>query len=195
MKIAKRAYSWAASKADLPLAPLWLGFIFLGELFLFLPFDAVLMLFCLQNPERRFAYAAIATLSSLVVASIGYAIGYLLWDTIGPFVVKHLISADFFHRFVEHYRQHENAAVFIGGLLPIPFKAVTLSAGFCQLSIGTYLFYIALSRAVRFFFLAELMYRWKTQIKGWLDRHFNRVLIAIGVKVLFSFCFFWILGH
>src|ERR1700722_19832945 len=186
MNSARKIYDWAASKACLPLAPLWLGLIFLSELFLFLPLDALLMLFCLQNPQRRFFYASIATFMSLCVACLGYGIGFLLWDTIGPFIVKHLLSADFFDKFVHHYNSHENLAVFFGSLLPIPFKAVTLSAGFCQLSLGSYLLFVVLARSMRFFFLAEAMCRWKTGIKTLIDRHFNRILVILGVKVALS---------
>lgn len=195
MNSARRIYNWAASKASRPLAPLWLGLIFSSELFLFLPLDALLMLFCLQNPQRRFIYATIATLVSVAVACIGYGIGLLLWDSIGPFVVKHLLSQDFFNRFVEHYTAHENAAVFVGSLLPIPFKIVTLSAGFCQLPLSAFLLYVALARTVRFFALAEAMHRWQTPIKRFIDRHFNHLLIGIGMKIALSFGFFWILGQ
>jgi len=195
MNSVKKVYNWAASKASLPLAPMWLGIIFSSELFLFLPLDALLMLFCLQNPQRRFLYASIATLVSICVALIGYGIGLLLWDSIGPFIVKHLLSENTFNTFVQHYSQHESGAVFLGALLPIPFKIVTISAGFCQLSLASYLFFIGLARAVRFFSLAEAMYRWQAPIKRFVDRHFNRLLMGFGLKVALSFSFFWILGH
>ena len=135
MQSAKESLCWAASKASIPSSsPLWLGLIFLSELFLFLPLDAMLMMFCMQNPARRYLYAAIATLASVFIALIGYGIGYLLWDTLGPYIVGHVISVDFFNRLVQHYNEHEGLAVFVGSILPIPFKAVTLSAGFCSSS-------------------------------------------------------------
>jgi|SRR5579862_2482292 len=195
MQSAKKVYNWAASKASLPLAPLWLGIIFASELFLFLPMDALLMLFCLQNPQRRFLYASIATVVSICMACVGYGIGLLLWDSMGPFIVKHLLSENTFHTFVQHYNLHESGAIFIGALLPIPFKIVTLSAGFCQLSLGNFLLFIGLARAVRFFSVAEAMYRWQAPIKRFIDRHFNRLLVGLGIKIVLSVSFFWILGH
>ena len=195
MNSARRAYNWAASKATLPLAPLWLGLIFSSELFLFLPLDALLMLFCLQNPQRRFIYASVATLVSICVACVGYGIGLLLWDTIGPFIVKHILSEESFNTFVQHYNLHENLAVFFGSLLPIPFKAVTLSAGFCHLSLGSFILFVGIARSLRFFSIAEAMYRWEAPIKKFIDRHFNRLLVGLGIKIALSFSFFWILGH
>ncbi len=195
MNYAKRVYNWAASKASLPFAPMWLGIIFSSELFLFLPLDALLMLFCLQNPQRRVLYAFIATFVSLCVACLGYGIGLLLWDSMGPFIVKHLISESSFNTFVQHYNLHESGAIFLGSLLPIPFKIVTLSAGFCKLSLGNFLLFVGLARAVRFFSIAEAMCRWQAPIKRFIDRHFNRLLVGLGIKIVLSISFFWILGH
>lgn len=195
LKPARKVYDWASKKADAPMAPLWLGLIFLLEMFLFLPMDAIMMLFCMHNPQRRYIYAAVATLSSLAIALMGYGIGYLLWDSVGDFVTSHLISPDFFKRMVAHYNEHENIAVFLGSFLPIPFKAITISAGFCQLSLSTFLVSVFFARALRFFLIAELMQRWGMQIKAFVDRHFGRLLFALGAKIALTFTFFWALGQ
>lgn len=195
MRPARRVYEWACQKAFSPMAPLWLAFIFLLEMFLFLPMDALLMLFCMHNPQRRFTYASVATLSSLFIALIGYAIGYLLWDSIGQFITDHLVSKDFFNRLVAHYNAHEHIAVFLGSFLPIPFKAITVSAGFCQLSVTSYLISVFIARALRFFLIAELMQRWGMQIKAFVDKHFRSLVIALGAKLALTFGFFWILGN
>src|ERR1043165_8557209 len=107
MKPARRVYDWACQKAFSPFAPLWLALIFFLEMFLFLPMDALLMLFCIHNPERRFTYAFVATVSSLAIGLIGYAIGYWLWDHVGQFMIDHLISKEFFNRLIDHYNAHD----------------------------------------------------------------------------------------
>lgn len=194
MNSARKIYDWASQKAHSPLAPFWLALIFLLEMFLFLPMDALLMLFCMHNPQRRFTYALVATLSSVIIGLIGYAFGYLLWDTVGDFVITHLVSQDFFNRLVFHYNEHEHLAVFLGSLLPIPFKAITISAGFCKLSLSGYLLFLFFARALRFFAIAEMMNRWGTQVKSFVDRHFGRLVWALGAKVALTFSFFWVLG-
>ncbi len=195
MNSARRVYNWACQKAFSPMAPLWLALIFFLEMFLFLPMDALLMLFCMHNPQRRFTYAFVATLSSLFIGLIGYAVGYLLWDSIGEFVTAHLISKDFFNRLVDHYNAHEHIAVFLGSLLPIPFKAITISAGFCHIPIGGYIAAMFFARAVRFFVLAELMQRWGDKMKAFIDRHFGGLVWAFGAKTALTFMFFWVLGN
>ncbi len=195
MQLARKVYNWACQKAYSPFAPLWLGLIFLLEMFLFLPMDALLMLFCMHNPERRYMYALIATLSSIVIGLIGYGIGYLLWDSVGSFVTHYVVSKEFFDRLVLHYNEHEHLAVFLGGFLPIPFKAITISAGFCKLSLTGYCTALFFSRALRFFLLAELMQRWGPQIRSFIDRHFGRLVVAFGAKIALTFAFFWVLGN
>lgn len=195
MQLARRVYDWACQKAYSPMAPLWLGFIFILEMFLFLPMDALLMLFCMHNPKQRYVYALVATLSSLLIGLIGYAIGYLLWDSVGPFITEYLISKNFFNRLVLHYHQYEHTAVFLGSFLPIPFKAVTLSAGFCQLPIAGFVAALLFARAIRFFLIAELMQRFGAEIKGFIDRHFGSLLFVFGLKTVLTFAFFFILGN
>lgn len=195
MQAARKVYDWACQKAYSPRAPLWLALIFLLEMFLLLPMDALLMLFCIHNPERRYVYALVATLSSIVIGLIGYAVGYLLWDSVGNFVTTYLISENFFRHLVKNYNEHEYLAVFLGGFLPIPFKAVTISAGFCKLSVNGFVVALLLSRALRFFFIAEMMQRWGSQIRGFIDRNFGSLIVAFGIKTALTFAFFWILGN
>src|ERR1700722_2528569 len=192
-KPARKIYDWAAKKAYSPKAPLWLGLVFLLELVFFLPLDALLMLFCWENPKRRFLYALMATLASVITATLGYLVGYLLWDLVGPYLIGNLISAQFFDKVVQHYNAYEHWAVMLGSLLPIPFKVVTISAGFCQLNPLTFIFCVAIARALRFFAIAEMMNRWGAQIKQFVDRNFNRILMAVGAKIALGFTFFCVL--
>jgi membrane protein YqaA with SNARE-associated domain len=192
---AKKVYNWASAKANTPLAPLWLGIVFLLEMVLFIPLDALLMLFCLENPKRRFLYALIATVASMISGIIGYFLGLFLWDIIGPYIVGHLISTDFFNRLVLHYTTYESWAVLIGSALPVPFKAITLSAGFCKIAFLPFIACVCAARAFRFFLLAELMHLWGVKIKAFIDRHFNRILVAVGAKIAIGLTFFWALSH
>src|SRR5271168_2321737 len=102
---AKRIYNWAAIKANARFAPFWLGCIFLLELIFFLPLDAILVLFCLENPSRRYFYAIIARITSTLSGIAGYALGIWAWDLVGPYVINHLISTSFFNHLCTQYQQ------------------------------------------------------------------------------------------
>jgi len=192
---AKKIYDWAARKANTRLAPLWLGCVFLLELIFFLPLDAILVLFCLENPKRRFLYAIIATVASTISGIAGYVLGLLAWDAINPYVIGHLISPEFFARLCDHYHLYQNWAVFIGSFLPIPFKAVALSAGVCHLAVVPFIAMVFLARWARFFLIAKAIQKWGVQIKTFVDRHMGRIAVAVGAKIAIAFAFFWALGQ
>lgn len=189
----RNVYNWAAAKSYSPRSHWWLGLVFLSELIFFLPLDGLLILFCMHNPQKRFIYASLATLASILVAFIGYEIGFVVWDSLGPYIVGHLVSEKTFHHIVTSYNTHEHVAVFTGSLLPIPFKAITVSAGFCQLALAPFLLFVGLARALRFFFLAELMYHFGDGLKNFIDRHFNRIVMVIALKIALTVGFFWLL--
>ncbi len=195
MRPARKFYTWACQKVHSPWAALWLGCIFLMEILLFVPLDLVLMLFCLEKREKRMFFATLSTLASLLSGIIGYLIGWLLWDTIGPYLVGYVVSEDFFNRLSLHYAQYESLAVLAGALLPIPFKVLVLSAGFCQVPFLPFVLCILIARAARFFLLAQAMYLWGEKISSFIDRYFNRIVMAVGAKIALTFTFFWALGR
>ncbi len=191
----KKIYTWACMKVHTPLATMWLGILFLFELVLFVPLDAILILFCLQKRERAFHFAAIGALASTVSGIAGYLLGSFLWDTIGPYVVGPLISQEFFTRMTIHYKEYESIAVFFGSLLPIPFKAVALSAGFCQIPFLPFIACVLSARLLRFFFLAGAVYRYGEVINAFIEKHFSRIVVAVGAKIALTAAFFWALGQ
>ena len=190
---AKKFYAWSAGKANSRFAPIWLGVIFLLELIFFLPMDAILLLFCLENRPRRYYYAFMATLSSAITGIVGFFLGHLAWDFLQPYILDHWISTAFFTRITDHYLAVQNWAVFLGALLPVPYKAVTLSAGVCHLNFLPFLGAILAARAVRFFAIAKAIEKWGEQIKAFVDRHFHRFMVALGLKIAFALSLFWVL--
>jgi membrane protein YqaA with SNARE-associated domain len=191
---AKKIYDWASRKANSPFAPLWLGVIFFLELFFLLPMDAILLVFCLENPRRRYMYAIVATAASIASAVAGYFIGLAAWDFVSPYVLDHLISTSFFERIHGHYLDYQHWAVFLGSFLPVPFKAVTLTAGVCELALIPFILAVGLARFTRFFLIAKAVQHWGIQIKAFVDKHFHRFVIAVGAKIALALGFLWALS-
>ncbi len=188
-------YNWAMQKAESEKAPYWIGLLFFLEIFLFIPLDAVLMFFCLQNRKKTFLYAAIATVASTVSGLIGYLFGHFLWDLVGSFVVPHLISSASFEKISHHFQDYENWAVFFGALVPFPLKALSLSAGVFQLGIGSFVAFFFAARFLRFFLIGTAMVLWGEKVKDFVDRHFHRIIMVVGAKVAVAFVFFWVLAR
>lgn len=193
VKVKDRFYAWAGAKIRSPLAPLWLFLFFFAEIILFIPLDPLLMMYCIENPRRRFYYAIIATFSSLMAALVGYFIGLYLWDLLSPYILDHLISTSFFHKLELHYEKYESLAVGVGSLLPFPLKAITLSAGACKLPVALFLLAVFTGRLIRFFSVSQLMQHFGPRVKVFMEKYLSKAAIAVGVKIALTAALVWFL--
>lgn len=189
-----KLYNWAITKAESKRSPFWISLLFVLEIALFLPLDAILMFFCLQNRNKTFLYVILATLASTVSGLVGYLLGHFLWDLIGPYVVPHIISTASFTRISHHFVQYESWAIFFGAILPFPLKVLTLSAGVFKLGVLPFITYFLSARLIRFLLIGGSALIWGDRLKNFLDRHFHRIILAIGAKVAIAFIFLWALA-
>lgn len=188
-------YNWAIQKAASTKAPLWLALLFSLELVLLIPLDAVLMFFCLQKRGNIFLYILIATFASVASGAAGYLLGHFLWDLMGGWVVPHLISVATFERLSSHLQLYESWAVFFGGLIPFPMKALSIVAGVFQLGIFSFITYLTAARLIRFALIGAAMAMWGEKVKIFVDRHFHRLFVLLGAKIAVALLFFWVLAH
>jgi membrane protein YqaA with SNARE-associated domain len=140
-----------------------------------------------RKKNYSFYYAAFATVSSVVGGIFGYFIGFVLWDSIGIRLVNWIISEATFNNVVAKYALYQNVAVLIAGFTPVPYKAVTVSAGFCKLSFFPFVGYSLIARGARFYLVAGAIYLWGNQIKDFIDNFFNYLVIAFSLIVILSF--------
>jgi len=187
LKIIRRIYDWMGSKVDSPYALWWLAGLFFIESSVFIiPVDPLLILFCVTNNKRSLYYATVATAASVMGGIFGYAIGAFMWKSIGASLVTWLISEATFNSIVAKYKIYENWAVLIAGFTPVPYKAVTISAGFCGLSFLPFVFYSTIARGARFFMLAGAIMLWGPRIKIFIDKYFNHLVILFALLVIVS---------
>lgn len=191
----ERLYLWAIDKATSSKAPFWISLLFILELFLFIPLDAVLMFFCLQDKKKTLLYVTVATLASVLSGLLGYLIGHFLWDLVGPLIVPTLIKASTFANISAHLEAYEALTVFLGALLPFPLKALSVTAGVFHLGLGPFLFYLFLARALRFSLIGVSMFVWGEKVKVFVDKHFHKIFVAIGAKIAAAALFFWVLAN
>lgn len=187
MKFIRDIYDWMGRKVDQPYAVAWLFALFFIEAsFFFIPVDPLLILFCVQNRKRSFFYATVATIASVLGGIGGYIIGSTLWLSVGFPLVSWIISEETFNHVVAQYSLYESWAVFIAGFTPIPYKAVTISAGFCKLPFIPFVGYSILARGARFFLVAGAIRLWGVAIKRIIDDYFNYLVVAFTILLILS---------
>ena len=190
-KWVRTTYDWMGRKVNAPYADAWLGFLFFLEAFCFIiPIDPLLIVYCIHNKHKSLYYATISTVSSVAGGVVGYFIGYFLWDSVGAKLVYWVISPATFEGARQKYELYQHWAVLIGGISPFPYKAVTLSAGFCKLSLGPFIIFSFIARGLRFYLIAGAIKAWGSQIKFFIDRYFNQLVVLFVSMVML---FVWLL--
>ncbi len=179
-----------------PYATFILGFLFFLEAIFFLPTDPMLILYCIHRQNKALYYATIATISSVLGGITAYAIGSFLWDIAGDQIIHNplvnfIVSPSMFAYLTEQYRQHEWLAILAAGFTPIPYKAATLTAGFCKLSFAPFVICSIIARGARFYLLAIIIYIFGEQIKKSIDHYFNLIIILTTLAIAFSI--WWII--
>ena len=80
----RRLYEWILALAAKPSAPWALGAVAFAESSFFpVPPDAMLVPMAVSRPDKVWLYATVATVCSVLGGLAGYAIGALLYDSLG----------------------------------------------------------------------------------------------------------------
>lgn len=168
----KSIYYWLGKHIHAPYGTYIFSLLIFIEGFFVVPVSTMLALFCLEKRENSFRYALIATLMSAAGATAGYYLGYLAWQLAGQSVITYLISAEKFDYLVEQYKNYQTLTVFIVALTPIPFKALTLTAGFCKLPLLPFISFCMIARGIKFYLIALSIYLWGDKVQYYLNKYF-----------------------
>ena len=187
MHLIRRVYDWMGSKVGTRHADAWLIFLFFAESsFFIIPVDPMLILYCVHQQKRSFFYATICTAASVIGGLFGYMIGALMWESMGTWLVQHLITPEVFNRVLEKYKLYQHWVVFAAAFTPLPYKAITISAGFCHLDLVAFTLMSLLGRGGRFFLVAGAIYKWGEKIQRTIDTYFNYLVIVFIIIFLLS---------
>ena len=187
----RRLYEWILALAAKPSAPWALGAVAFAESSFFpVPPDAMLVPMAVSRPDRVWLYATIATVASVLGGLLGYAIGALLFDSVGLWLFNLYGLADKAETFQASYATYGHWVILLKGLTPIPYKLVTITSGFAHYSLFWFVLLSVVTRGARFFLLAWLLGRYGIGIRAVLDRHLNVVAGLFAAVVLLGFVAF-----
>jgi membrane protein YqaA with SNARE-associated domain len=148
-----------------------------------IPPDVLLIPMIIAAPRRAWRYAAIATLASVAGGYLGYAIGYFAFDTIGRAVLDFYRAMPAYERFKEAAAQWGAWVIILKGMTPIPYKLVTIASGFVKFDLLTFTIASLISRSLRFFLVAALLFWFGEPIRLFIERRLMLVssLFAAGL--------------
>lgn len=184
----KKLYQWTLALAESPHAPWALGLVAFAESSFFpIPPDTILVPMALARPKRAFLYALICTLASVAGGLLGYAIGALLYATLGKWLIHVYGYGARVNEVRALYAHWGWAIILIKGLTPIPFKIVTITCGLLAYSLPLFVLLCFITRGARFFLLAAVLNRYGAPINGLLEKYFGYFLLLLAAAVILGF--------
>lgn len=186
----RRLYDWMLHWAETPHGPAALAGLSAAESSFFpIPPDPLLVALALGASKKALRFAAICTAASVVGGLIGYLIGAGLWGALAEPFFRYVpgVTPEAFERVRSLYDRYDFWAIFLAGLTPLPYKVFTISAGVFGVNLGIFVVASILSRGLRFFLVAGLIYRFGPPVKEFIDRHFNMLTWAFGVLLILGF--------
>lgn len=184
----RRLYDWVISLAASPYAVWALAAVSFTESSFFpVPPDVLLLPMALSRPDRALFYAGVCTVSSVIGGLAGYAIGALLYDSLGQWLIAAYGYGDNVEAFRQAYAQYGEWIILIKGVTPIPYKLVTITSGFAGYDIVWFTVLSLITRGLRFYVLAGLLHRYGNPIRRIVEQHFGFVLGVLAVFVVAGF--------
>jgi len=192
----RKLYEWTMEKAAHPHAQWWLAlFAFVESSFFPIPPHPLLGLMCLAEPKKAVRFALIATAASVVGGMFGYAIGALLYDSIGLWLITKLGYADIFPWAACTVNANGGWAVFTTASTPIPYKLMTITAGFVHMNFATFLIASIAGRGLIFMTVGVLFRLFGAPIKTFIDKYLVPLTTLFVVLVVGGFLLITQLGH
>ena len=182
----RRAYDYFIAASGKPHALWVMGAISFAESSVCpIPPDIMLIPMSLAHPRRAWYYATICTVTSVAGGLVGYAIGALLYESVGQWLIDIYGYADRIESFRAAYAQYGAWIILLKGFTPIPYKVVTITSGFAEYDVFLFLVFSIIARAMRYYLVALLLHRYGMRAREIIERRLG-LWVTIGAVVVFG---------
>jgi membrane protein YqaA with SNARE-associated domain len=179
----RRLYDHVLALAGSRHASLWLAAIAFAESSFFpIPPDALLIPMALARPDRAWRYAAICTVSSVLGGMLGYLIGFALFDVVARPLLDLYHYGAAFEQFRVRFAENGVYLILLKGLLPIPFKIVTIASGVSSVYFPAFVAACIVTRGGRFFLLAGLIRMFGQKVRVFIEQ---RLMLVTSLAAMF----------
>lgn len=193
MILLRRLYDWVLHWAETPYgAPALFLLAFAESSFFPLPPDVLLLALCLSLPLRSYRYAFLSTAGSVFGGMGGYLIGYALWGATAELFYQYVpgFTPGGFNHIQQLFASYDFWVIFTAGFTPLPYKIFTIGAGVFRINFLLFVVASILSRGMRFFLVACLIYAFGERVKVLIDKYFNLLTIVFMLLFLGGFLLF-----
>ncbi len=149
-----------------------------------IPPDALMIPMIIAAPRRAFLIAAIATVASVLGGMLGYYIGAALMDGVGARILDFYHATAQFESLKTAYNDQGIWAILIAGVTPFPYKVITILSGATHLNFALFMATSVFARALRFFVIAILLWKFGEPIKDFIEKRLGLVfVIALALLI------------
>ena len=161
-----------------------------------IPPDVVLGPMAAAQPDKWRRFAFITMVGSVLGAIVGYAIGYFFAESLGAWILNLFGLTVAF----EHFRANSMSVmpwVILGqGLIPVPYKLVTIACGILNFSLLILIGCSIITRSTRFFAVSYVFKRYGPSIAPVLAKRMRLTLaIAAALIVLLIAAYILLMHH
>jgi len=114
---------------------------------------------------------------------VGYAIGAVLYDSVGQWLIQLYGYGDKVDAFRAAYAEWGAWIILLKGLTPIPYKIVTITSGFADYNFVLFIVFSIIARGTRFFMLAFLLHRYGEQARHIIEKRLG-LWVTLGAAVV-----------
>lgn len=150
-----------------------------------IPPDILMIPMIIAAPRRAFWIAFVATVASVAGGAAGYLIGSTFFESIGLPVLEFYGKTENFAGFQARYNEFGAWAVLIAGVTPFPYKVITILSGATGLNFSIFMFASLLARALRFFLIAALLWKFGAPIRDFIERRLG-LMFTLAVVILIA---------
>lgn len=188
MRVIRGLYDWTMNLAGHRHALAALALVSFIESSIFpIPPDILIIPMVLASREKAWRIALVCTVASVLGGLAGYGIGYFLYESVGRTLLEFYGYADKFAQFQGYY--HEWGAWIVGGagLTPFPYKVITIASGVADLDLVVFSVASMLSRGIRFFMVAGLLWYFGDPIRAFIEKNLGLLATAFFVLLFGGF--------
>lgn len=187
-KMIRKLYGWVVGWAETKRAEQALaGIAFAESSFFPIPPDPLLIAMVMAKPTLFLRHATICTLSSALGGIFGYAIGLMLFSTVGVWIVDTYSLQEEFVQIGMRYEENAFLTVFTAAFTPIPYKLITIAAGVFQINFLAFVVASIIGRGMRFFLVATLMHYLGRRYKDSIEKYIDILSVAFVALLVLGF--------
>ncbi|MCF8467002.1 MAG: DedA family protein [Sneathiella sp.] len=184
----RRLYDFTMGLAAKPRAMWFLGGISFAESSVFpIPPDVLLIPMVLANRSAAWRIALVCSIFSVIGGMFGYVIGAVFYDWIGAPIIDFYGYTDKFDSFTQAYNEWGGWIVAFFGLTPFPYKVITIASGVTHLNLAVFMIASVLSRSLRFFLVAGLLWKFGEPIRVFIEKYLGLLTILFFVLLIGGF--------